>query len=92
VDLLSIRAYTAFPLSTIRGELHVKIQNSGVRKEASGNAHISDFQITVNYRRTEFTSTSKDLPCSADGIPTEEGNRRIKEAVEEIKARIRATR
>lgn len=70
----------------------VKIQNSGVRKDTSGGTHISDFQITVTYRKTEFTGTSKDLPCSADGVPTEEGNRRIKETVEEIKTRIRAVR
>ena len=68
----------------------VKIESLGARKDASGSAHISDFKITVNYRKTAFTSTPKDIPCSADGIPTEEGNRRIKEAVEEIKTRIRA--
>jgi hypothetical protein len=68
----------------------VKIENRGVRKDASGGAHISDFGIAVTYRKTQFASTSKDIPCSAEGIPTEEGNRRIKAAVEEIKTRIRA--
>jgi hypothetical protein len=70
----------------------VKIESLGARKDSSGTAHIGDFKITVTYRKTAFTSAPKDIPCSADGIPTEEGNRRIKDAVEEIKARIRAAR
>jgi hypothetical protein len=70
----------------------VTVQSLGARKTASGSAHISDFKITVKYRQTEFTSTPKDIPCNTDGIPTEAGNARIKEAVEEIKTHIRASR
>lgn len=70
----------------------VKIESLGVRKEPNGDTHISDFKITVNYRKTEFTSTPKNISCSADGIPTDEGNQRIKEAVDEIKRKIRVSR
>ncbi len=70
----------------------VKVQSLGAKQATTGEAHIGDFKITVNYRRAEFTSTPKDIPCSTDGIPTEEGNQRIKDAVEEIKSRIRAMR
>src|SRR5262245_9827099 len=44
----------------------VKIESLAARKESSGAAHISDFKITVNYRKTAFTSSPKDVPCSAD--------------------------
>jgi hypothetical protein len=70
----------------------VMISNGGVRKDARGNPHISYFQITVTYRNSEFTSERQDIPCSPDGFPTEEGNRRIREAVEEINDAIRAAR
>lgn len=70
----------------------VTIESLGAKTDATGKAHISDFKVTVNYRQTKFTSTPRDVPCSTDGVPTEEGNQRIKESVEEIKARIRAAR
>ena len=70
----------------------VTIESLGARKDSSGQAHISDFKITVNYRQTAFTTTPKDIPCSNDGVPTAEGNRRIKEAVQEIKGHIRAVK
>jgi hypothetical protein len=70
----------------------VTVESLGAHKAASGGAYISDFKVTVNYRQTKFTSTPKDIPCTTDGVPTEEGNRRIKEAVEEIKVAIRASR
>lgn len=70
----------------------VKIESQGARKDNANGGHISDFKITVSYRKTEFSSTPKNIPCSADGIPTDEGNVRIKESIEEIKRQIRAAR
>jgi hypothetical protein len=70
----------------------VKIKSHGARKDTNTSGHISDFEITVKYRKTEFSSTPKDIPCTTDGIPTNEGNSRIRAAVEEIKRKIKADR
>lgn len=70
----------------------VKLEALGTRRDGSGGAHIADFRLTVTYRKTTFTTTPKDVPCSAEGVPTDEGTRRVREAVQEIKAHIRATR
>jgi hypothetical protein len=67
----------------------VKVTSLAVRQQKDSFTYLGDFRLIVTYRKTEFTSAPKDIPCDADGIPTAEGNQRIRGAVEEIKSRIK---
>lgn len=71
---------------------NVQIEPLGVRKAESGDGHVCDYRIIVKYRQTGFPTTAKDVPCNAEGKPTREGQDRMKEAIKENKAAIKAMR
>jgi hypothetical protein len=49
----------------------------------------ADFQIAVQYGNESFETTAKSVPCDQDGIPTEASVDRLKNSVEEIKAKMK---
>lgn len=61
----------------------------GVRKGAKADSHLADFQVKVTKGDQSFETTIRDVPCDGDGIPTEEAVTKLREAVENIKAKIR---
>jgi len=60
-----------------------------VRSAESDSTFLADFQISVTNGTNSFETTAKDVPCDKDGIPTEESITKLREAVEEIKAKIK---
>jgi hypothetical protein len=60
-----------------------------VRAGATAETFVADFSISVTNGTNSFETTAKGVPCDADGIPTEESITKLREAVEEIKAKIK---
>jgi hypothetical protein len=50
---------------------------------------VADFKIGVTNGTNSFETVAKDVPCDKDGIPTEESVTKLREAVADIKAKIR---
>ena len=55
----------------------------------AGYDHVADFRIAVTKGGSSFETTARDVPCDTDGIPTEQAVTRLREAVEDIKAKIK---
>jgi hypothetical protein len=68
------------------------IESLGFRPETSRGGQSGDFKVKVSYRNTEFTCTPKNVPCSANGVPTDQGKEQIKQAIEGMKDSIRNVR
>jgi hypothetical protein len=59
------------------------------RPAGDSDTFIADFRITVAHGPNSFETTAKDVPCDKDGIPTEESVTKLREAVEDIKVKIK---
>jgi hypothetical protein len=57
--------------------------------ESESDAWEADFQIAVEFGNESFETTAKSVPCDQDGIPTEASVDRLKNSVEEIKAKMK---
>ena len=60
-----------------------------VRVDDSTKTFVADFKIAVHNGTNSFETTAHDVPCDKDGIPTEASITKLREAVEEIKDKIR---
>lgn len=58
-------------------------------KELDGGACAADFKISVTDGTNSFETTAKAVPCDKDGIPTEKSVDKLRESVEDIKAKIK---
>jgi hypothetical protein len=65
------------------------VKVSDVRPSSSTGRFVADFKIGVTNGTNSFETVAKEVPCDKDGIPTEESVGRLREAVEEIKAKIK---
>jgi hypothetical protein len=60
-----------------------------VRPGSGTGLFVADFKIGVTNGTNSFETVAKDVPCDKDGIPTEDSVTRLREAVGEIKAKIK---
>jgi hypothetical protein len=60
-----------------------------VRPVASTDTFIADFKIAVTNGTNSFETIAKEVSCDKDGIPTENSLTKLREAVEDIKAKIK---
>jgi hypothetical protein len=72
-----------------KGQVSVTKVGDVRRASGSGDGHVADFQIAVTKGGNRFETTARDVPCDGDGIPTEQAVTRLREAVEDIKAKIK---
>lgn len=56
---------------------------------ADGGSYQADFRISVTDGTNSFETTAKEVPCDKDGIPTEKSVDKLRESVEDIKAKIK---
>jgi len=56
---------------------------------AAGAGFVADMKLTVSDGDNRFSTTAEDVPCDQDGIPTDESVDKIRQAAEEIKAKIK---
>ena len=71
----------------VLGKNDVSIEAGEVRSDGSG--YVADMKITVANSDSTFSTTAKDVPCDAHGIPTEESVDEIRAAAEDIKSKIK---
>jgi hypothetical protein len=62
---------------------------SDVRPSSTADSGVADFKIVVTNGLNTFDTVAKDVPCDANGIPTEESVDVMRTAVEDIKSKIR---
>jgi hypothetical protein len=68
----------------------VSVVKVGDVRPSSGTASfIADFKIGVTNGTNSFETVAKNVPCDKDGIPTEDSVTKLREAVREIKAKIK---
>lgn len=60
-----------------------------VRAVPGTGSLVANFKIAVTNGTTSFETVAQDVPCDRDGIPTEDAVTKLREAVEEIKAKIK---
>jgi hypothetical protein len=65
------------------------VKRGEVRASGSTGSFVADFKIGVNNGTNSFETVAKDVPCDSDGIPTEASVTRLREAVEDIKTKIK---
>jgi hypothetical protein len=53
------------------------------------DSFVADFTIEVHHGGNSFQTTAKDVPCDRYGIPTQESVTKLKESVEDIKAKFK---
>lgn len=56
---------------------------------ADGDGYKAQFEITVSNGDSTFSTTTSDVPCDKDGIPTEDSVTKLQEAVDDIKKKIK---
>jgi hypothetical protein len=65
------------------------VKVSDVRPSNETGSFVADFKIAVTNGKNSFETVAKDVPCDKDGIPTENSVTKLREAVEDIKAKIK---
>ncbi len=65
------------------------VKVSEVRSTHAIDSFVAEFQITVNNGTNSFETIARDVACDTNGIPTEESVVKLREAVEDIKAKIK---
>lgn len=71
-----------------KSDVSIKLQGE-VRELEGAGEFVGDFRIAVKLGEEAFETTGTDVPCDDFGIPTEESVKRLREAVEEIKVKMK---
>jgi hypothetical protein len=71
----------------ILGKMNVTVVAEEVR--SAGNGFVADMKITVTNGDNTFSTTAKDVPCDARGIPTAASVDVLRGAAEDIKSKIK---
>lgn len=67
----------------------VQIATVGAVRADEKEGYLTDFRIHVANGLHSFETTAKDVPCDKDGVPTEAAVTKLRQAVEDIKAKIK---
>jgi hypothetical protein len=73
----------------ILNKSQVSVVQIGKVRQIDSESHVAEFRITVTHGGSSFETVAKDVPCDKDGIPTENSVTKLREAVEDIKAKIK---
>ena len=71
-----------------KSDVSIKLQGE-VRELEGAGQFVGDFRIAVKLGEEAFETTATDVPCDDFGIPTEQSVKRLREAVEEIKVKMK---